>query len=424
MMGKRVGIIGLGTVGEAVVKSLKKYSSLVSQRCPVRIEIEKVCDLNKAKRRIAAKYGLSFTSDPYKLINDPEINIIIELVGGLEPARTFIKESLKQGKDVVTANKALLAACGREIFSLAKSRNRRIGFEASVCGAIPLIKSISEGLICCDVKKIYGILNGTTNYILYKMAKDNIDFKEALAEAKAKGIAEKRAVLDIEGTDTLHKLCILSYLCYGVWPSLKKVYAQGIGGVSLLDVIYARQLNYRIKLLAVAKKVAGTLDLRVHPALVPIEHPLSQVSSAYNAVYLDTQPAGQLLFYGEGAGGVPTSSAVISDIAGVACGCSGYMRKENKNIAVGNIKNIKARYYIRFMALDKPGVLAKISKVLGSCDISIASVTQKQRQKKKLVPIVMITHEVKENNINKAISEIDRFKEIHNPSQIIRIGDF
>ncbi|MFH1504035.1 MAG: homoserine dehydrogenase [Candidatus Omnitrophota bacterium] len=418
---KKVGIIGMGTVGEATIKSFKKYSSIVSRRVSSKIEIKKVCDADKSKKKIADKLKLPFTLNPYELINDPQIDIIVELIGGIEPARALIKESLKKGKDVVTANKALLASCGREIFSLAKSEDRHIGFEASVSGAIPIIKSISQGLICCDVEKIYGILNGTTNYILYKMAKENIDFKIALGQAQAKGIAEKKPDLDIEGIDSCHKLCILSYLCYGVWPSLEKVYTQGISRISLLDTIYAAQMNYSIKLLAIAKKKGRTLDLRVHPTLIPVEHPLSQVSLAYNAIYLDTQPAGELLFYGQGAGGVPTSSAVISDIVDIACGSSGLARKESEGIIIGNIKDIKTRYYIRFMAHDSPGVLSKISKVLGSFNISIASVTQKQRKRGKIVPIIMITHEAKEEHIEKAIAEINGFKEIKIPSQVIRI---
>ena len=417
---KKIGIIGLGHVGEAVLRSLKRYRSLVSRRTSLKIEVKKVCDISKAKARLAKKLGFSFTSNPNELINDPQIDIIVELIGGIEPANTLIVKSLKKGKNIVTANKALLAQNGKQIFSLAKRAERRIGFEASVCGAIPLIKSISQGLIGCEVKKLYGILNGTTNYILCKMQKENIDFSAALREAQARGLSERRPALDIRGIDSLHKLCILSYLCYGVWPSLDKVYAQGISKISLLDILYAKELNYNIKLLAIAKSQGNSLDLRVHPTLIPMEHPLSQVSLAYNAVYLDTQPAGELLFYGQGAGGVPTSSSVISDIVSIASGSEAVIRKEEK-IPVQNMKNVKSRYYIRFMAQDRPGVLAKISKILSSLNISIASVTQKERKRGKFVPIVMLTHEAKEDSINKALAKIDKFKVIKSPSQIIRI---
>jgi homoserine dehydrogenase len=421
-MVKKIGIIGLGNVGQAAVKLLKSAASLISHRASLKIEVKGVCDLKKSKSVPAAKYSLPFTTDAFKLIKDPEIDIIVELMGGINPAYSYIKESLKRGKNVVTANKALLAEYGRNIFSLAKNKRKAIGFEASVCGAIPLIKGISEGLVGCEVKKIYGILNGTTNYILYRMSKEKIDFSEALRAAQKKGLAEKRVYLDIEGIDTLHKLCILSYLCFGTWPPIKKLYVQGISKINILDILYAEELNYRIKLLAIAKKQNNMLDLRVHPALVPMGHPLSEVSSVYNAVYLDTQPAGDLLFYGQGAGGQPTSSAVISDIVSISLNEKGFARKEEK-VRLKNIRDIRARYYIRFMAYDMPGVLAKISKILASLKISIASVTQKERQRRKFVPIIMLTHEAKEDSIRKALSRIDQLPVIKSPSQIIRIED-
>jgi homoserine dehydrogenase len=419
---KKVGIIGLGNVGEAVLRSFNKYSSLIARRSSWKIEIVKVCDANKAKEKLAKKFSHSFTTDPYKLINDPGIDIIVELMGGIEPAYSCIVDSLKKGKSIVTANKALLATKGKEIFALAKAKNKSIGFEASVCGAIPIIKSVSEGLISCEVKSIYGILNGTTNYILYKMHKENIEFKEALKRAQTRGLAERKPDLDIKGIDALHKLCILSYLCYGVWPSFKKVYTEGISKVSLLDISYAKELGYRIKLLAIAKKGKDGLELRVHPTFLPIDHPLAEVSLAFNAIYFNTQPAGELIFYGQGAGGVPTSSSVISDIVNIASGNRGLVRKEG-NISIRSHKELKTRYYIRFMAKDKPGVLAKITKVLSLFDISIASVNQKERKQGGWVPLIIVTHQAKEDSINKALSRIDALREIKSPTQLIRIED-
>jgi len=419
---KRIGIIGLGKVGEATVNSLRKYSSLIKKRTSLKIEIGGLCDKRKQKSRIAKKYGLFFTTNPFKLINDPKIDIIVELIGGIEPARQFIELALKNKKDVVTANKALLAEFGNKIFSLADRKKRVIGFEASVCGAVPLIKSISEGLVACEIKNIFGILNGTTNYILSKMSKERIDFSLALKEAKKKGFAEKNPSLDIEGIDTLHKLCILSYLCFGFWPNLKKIYTEGISKISLLDIIYAQELNYSVKLLAIAKKEGKFLDLRIHPTLVSQEHPLSEVGGSYNAVFLDTLPAGKLLFYGKGAGGEPTSSAIISDIVNL----STFERKsfrEKERVFLKNINNVRLRYYIRFMAQDRPGVLSKISKILASYNISIASVTQKERKRGRIVPIIMLTHDAKEESIRKAIFKIDRLDVIKKPSFIIRIED-
>jgi homoserine dehydrogenase len=421
-MVKRIGIIGLGNVGWATVASLQKQASIIMSRASLKIQIKGVCDADKSKRKLVKKFNLPFTTNAYDLINDPEIDIIVELIGGKEPARTFTIAALKKGKHVVTANKALLAANGKEIFALAKKKNKCVGFEASVCGAIPLIKSTSEGLVCCDVNKIYGILNGTTNYILHKMRKGKIDFATALKEAKDQGYAEQKADLDIKGIDSLHKLCILIYLCYGIWPSLDKVYTQGIANISLQDIIYAQEMQYRIKLLAIAKKEKDSLDLRVHPALVSLDHPLSQVSYAYNAVYFDTQPAGDLLFYGQGAGGKPTSSSVISDIVSIACGNKNFARQEG-NIKLKNIKDVQSRYYIRCMVLDSPGVLSQITKILASYHIGIASVNQKEQNVGKFVPIIMLTHKVKEQRMQKALSMIDKLKSVKKPSQIIRIED-
>ena len=419
-MKKKIGIIGLGTIGEATLRSLKKYSSLINKRSSVDIEIKKVCDLNRNKSRVASKFSIPYTPDPYELINDPDIDIIVELIGGIQPAKKYILKSFQKGKDVVTANKALLARCGKDIFAAAKKFKRNIGFEGSVCGAIPLIRSISEGLIGCEVTKLYGVLNGTTNYILCKMEKESMDFSAALKEAQAKGFAEKKSRLDVEGIDTLHKLAILSYLCFGVWPDLEDVHVRGISSISLSDIIYARELSYKIKLLAVAKKENNKLDLRIHPAFVPDEHPIAQVNSAFNAVWLEAKPAGQLLFYGEGAGGAPTSSSVISDIANISFEKARFIN-EKGTICLKSTGNVMSRYYIRFMARDFPGVLAKASKILASFNISIASVTQKERKKKKFVPIVMITHEVKEKDMKGALSKIDKLSVIKGPSQLIRI---
>ena len=419
---KKIGLIGLGTVGESVLKSLKKHSALICQRTSINIEVKKICDTNRAKHKLAKDLSLAFTTNPKDLIDDPEIDIIVELIGGIEPAKSIIMECLKNGKSVVTANKALLADSGKQIFNLAKKNNKSVGFEASVCGAIPIIKTISEGLVSCDIKKIYGILNGTTNYVLDKMLKENIGFNKALKEAQDKGLAEKNPFLDIEGMDAHHKLCILSYLCYGVWPLSKNVYTEGIAKIGLIDILYAEELNYRIKLLAIAKKEKDCLELRVHPTLIPIDHPLAQVSLAYNAVYLDTDPAGELLFYGEGAGGVPTSSSVISDIVGIASGNCGFIRGESK-IKIKNIKDTVGRYYIRCMAQDRPGVLAEVSKILASLNISVASVTQKEKKTGNFVPIIMITHKAVEDNIRKAISRIDKLNMVKIPSQVIRIED-
>lgn len=416
----KIGIIGLGNVGQSVVRSIQKYSALVNRRTSLKIEIKGLCDNRKKKYNVAKKFSLPFTTNALELINDPEIDTIVELIGGIEPAYTFITQALKEKKNIVTANKALLSEKGKAIFSLAKKMGKTIGFEASVCGAIPLIQGISEGLVSCEVKKIYGILNGTTNYILHKMSKEKVEFNYALREAQHKGLAERNPSFDIEGKDAAHKLCILGHLCFGVWPNPRRVHTEGISKISLSDILYAEELNYRIKLLAIAKRQGSKVDLRVHPTLISMDHPLSDTAGAYNAVYLDTEPAGELLFYGQGAGGIPTSSSVISDIVSIALDGKNFLRKE-ESITLYNIKKLKTRYYIRFNAKDEPGALANISKILSACNISISSVNQKEHGRARLVSIVMITHEAKEEDMQKALRRIDKLSLIKSPTQLIRI---
>ncbi|MBD3246407.1 MAG: homoserine dehydrogenase [Candidatus Omnitrophica bacterium] len=418
----RIGIIGFGTVGEAVVRSLKKYSALIRRRTGLRIEIKSVCDSRPAARKTASSLSVPVTARWEKVVEDPEIDTVVELIGGVEPARTLILNSLLNGKKVVTANKALLAAHGRHLFGVAEESGLPIGFEAAVCGAIPLIKSISEGLVSCEVDRLYGILNGTTNYILDKMGTERIQFTAALREAQRKGLAEKVPVLDISGKDALHKLCILSYLCFGTWPEHEKLVTEGIEDLSLLDILYAEELSYKVKLLAIAKKEGKSLDLRVHPTLVPVDHPLAKVSAAYNAAYCFTRPAGELLFYGEGAGGTPTSSAIISDIVNVNVDQRKAIRKEEK-MKLRTVRDIQTRYYIRFMAVDRPGVLAAVSRILSSYKISIASVTQKEKQERSLVPIVMLTHEAREQAVRNALREIGNLDVIKKTPQALRIED-
>ncbi len=421
-MVKKIGIIGLGVVGQATLDSLITYQSLIKKRTSLKLQVHKVCDLDPKKKKLAQGHRVRFTTDYRDIVNDPAIDVVIELIGGIRPAKEIILAAFAHGKHVVTANKALLATHGKEIFQSAHRNGRNIGFEASVCGAIPLIKSVSEGLIGCNIKSLYGILNGTTNYILYKMHQDQMSFQEALRDAQEAGFAENHPQLDLEGKDTLYKLCILSYLSFGVWPNVSKIFVEGITKINPLDILYAYELSYRIKLLAIAHKEKNTLSLRVHPTLIREDHPLSEVVCAVNGVWLDTHPAGELLFYGEGAGGVPTSSAIISDIVSV-CVNRGVFARDEWDCTLKSINDLETRYYLRCMVRDMPGVLAKITRILSLHKISIASVHQKERAERGFVPIVMITHESQEANLKKALKEIDRLKEVKKTSQCIRIED-
>ncbi|MDD5422093.1 MAG: homoserine dehydrogenase, partial [Candidatus Omnitrophica bacterium] len=363
-----------------------------------------------------------------KVLYDPKIDIIVELIGGIRPAKDVVLEALRQGKHVVTANKALLSDSGYEIFNLSNALGLCVGFEASVGGGIPIIRAMKEGFVANRFEVIYGIINGTSNFILSKMAQDGLDFKEALEMAQKLGYAEADPYLDISGGDSSHKLSVLALLGFGASVKAGGIYTEGITNIEAGDITYAKELGYVIKLLAIAKRYGDSLELRVHPTLIPESHMLSNVNGVYNAIFVKGDLAGENLFYGKGAGAEPTSSAVVSDIiaiskhiakdgAKVDC-CVGF-KKDVKSIRA--MDDIKTRYYIRFSAIDKPGVLARISGILAKYKISIASVSQKQKKSSKVVPIVMMTHEALECDMVKAIKEIDHLSAMKKKSVLIRV---
>lgn len=426
MLKKRIGLIGIGTVGKAFLKEFKKNLSFIKNNLELDLEISKVCDINPKLKSFATKLGFSFTSNPWEIIKDPKIDILIELIGGLNPAGKFIISSLKEGKDIITANKALLATQGQKIFNLAYKLGRNIRFEASVASAIPIIKNLSETLRFGRIKSIYGILNGTTNFILTQMQKHKESFLEALEKAKKRGFAEKNASLDIKGIDSLHKISILCFLCFGKFPQLRNILTEGIEKITLQDIVYAQELGFQIKLLAIAKKVEGEIEVRVHPTLIPQNHPLAETSGVYNSIFVNTQIGGDFHFLGLGAGGRPTALAILSDLINICREKNPWLLKE-KNLKLKFRKREKlfCRYYLKFLALDQPGVLAKISKILADLKISIASVTQKETTslKSKFVPIVMLTHKANEADVEKAKKRIDALSIIKPPTQLIRIED-
>lgn len=424
-----VGIIGLGTIGSAVVSSLKRNQVFIKAKTGVDIVLKRVCDRRVSLKKVVAGTTTSFCSDPDKVLLDPGIQVIVELMGGVRPAKEYILKALQHHKHVVTANKAVLASHAQEIFLKAQQHNRAVGFEASVCGGIPLMKNIVQGLSGARVKEIYGILNGTTNYILDRMCTEKAEFKTALAQAQKAGYAERNPDLDIKGYDSQHKIAILSYLCFGRWihPQDEKIFVEGIDRISALDIAYAHELGFVIKLLAIAKQNEHGLSIRVHPAMIARDHLLSSVRGVYNAVYIKTDLNGVLTFYGLGAGGDPTASAVISDIVDIAKkGCYykdilNLERSQKPVLRLEDIEQLQSSYYIRFTAVDKPGVLARISTILAENNISIAQVTQKQRSKGSFVPIVMLTHEAKESHVQEALEKIDKLRLVKPKSQIIRI---
>lgn len=425
-----VGIIGFGTVGTGTVRILLENRDILRERLGFDIQVKRVAARNLKKNRgIKLPKGM-LTTDVQSLLNDPQIDIIVELIGGISPAKDFILTAIKNGKHIVTANKALLATEGDEIFNAAQKAGVEIGFEASVAGGIPIIKIIREGLVANRIKAVYGIINGTSNYILTKMTDENVEFEEALKEAQKFGYAEADPTLDIEGIDSAHKLAILAYLAYGLPFHFRDIYTEGISRITPQDIEFALELGYKIKLLAIAKETDSLIELRVHPTMIPENYLISKVDGSFNAIYIEGDATGSTLYYGRGAGDLPTGSAVVSDIVGIARdirknateGLFGFV-KTGRKVKIKKMDDVTSMYYFRFSALDKPGVLSKISGILGSNNISIASVIQKGRRVGEAVPLVVLTHEAKEKNVRKALREIDRLPVVMGKTVFIRVED-
>lgn len=415
----KVGLIGFGTVGSGVGKILQKNSRLIEKRMGAKIVLKRIADIDlETDRGVKLKPGI-LTRRVEEVIEDPEIDIVMELIGGIEPAKTFILKAIHNKKHIVTANKALLALHGDEIFREAHRFGVDVNFEASVGGGIPLIRSIKEGLVANRIQSILGILNGTSNFILSKMTDEGRSFKEVLKEAQEKGYAEADPTYDIEGIDAAHKLAILIRLAFGTPLRFKEIFIGGISGVTPLDIQFSREFGYRIKLLAIAKIDQGKLEARVHPTMIPEGHLLSTVRGVFNAIYIKGDAIGPTLFYGQGAGQMPTGSAVVSDLvelgrnlliraSGRRVPILSFQESAIEKIPLKKMEEVVMPFYMRFSALDRPGVLSKISGILGKNDISISAVIQKGRHVNGAVPIVMMTHEAKEKNVHQALKEIDR----------------
>ncbi|MEN6437385.1 MAG: homoserine dehydrogenase [Syntrophobacter sp.] len=426
-----VGLVGWGTVGCGVIKVLRDNADVIASRLGASLELRRVADFDLERERPVSVPKEMLTTRADDILDDPEIDIVIELIGGLGAAKTIICRALERGKYVVTANKALLAHAGNELFSLAADKGRAIGFEASVAGGIPLIKSLREGLAANNIRTIFGILNGTANFILTRMAEDRLSFEDALREAQQLGYAEADPTLDIEGIDTAHKLAIASAIAFGTPVQFDKVHIEGITGIDPLDIQYAEEFGYQLKLLAIARNVDGRLEMRVHPTLISRNHVLASVRGAYNAVHVEGNAVGDIMLYGMGAGMMPTGSAVASDLIDIArdilnstparIPALAFLPDRLQEIAIKPISDVTTCYYFRFSALDSPGVLSKISGILGKHQISIAAVIQKGRRAQESVPLVMITHEAIESNVRKALNEIDNLDVVLAPTPLIRI---
>ncbi|MDT8318378.1 MAG: homoserine dehydrogenase [bacterium] len=428
----KAGLIGFGTIGAGVVKLLQENSTIITERLGASLKLTRIADRDiETEREVTPASDVIISSDAADILNDPEIEIVIELIGGYEPARSFVIEALEKGKRVVTANKALLAVHGEEIFEKALKTGNDIGFEASVGGGIPVIKALKESLAANRLQTIDAIINGTANYILTEMTNKGLDFAPVLKEAQDLGYAEADPTFDIEGVDSAHKLAILTSLAFGTKISLEDIHTEGISGISKLDIKYATELGYKIKLLAIAKEMDGEIEARVNPTMIPVTALLANVEGVLNAVYVTGDAIGPTMYYGPGAGMMPTASAVVGDMIDLARDIMNSVSGRVPPLAFRKLKELKMRdmgqvvskYYIRFSIVDSPGVLSEISGILGDHDISISSVLQKGRHEEKAVPLVIITHEASEKNIRDALHKIDKLDVVMDSSKVIRIED-
>ena len=413
-----IGLIGFGTVGAGVVDGLQRNRKVMAQRLGVDVALKRIADVDTATDRGVAVDPALLTTDAMAVIHDPEIKVVVELIGGTGVAKTFVLAALNAGKAVVTANKKLLAECGEEIFGTAERNGVDIYFGASVGGGIPIIRVLREGLAGNEIQSIHGILNGTCNYILTRMENEGLPFDKVLKAAQKAGYAEADPGLDIDGTDTAHKAIILASLAYGFHVPLAQVLVEGIRNLAGMDVKYAAEFGYRIKLLAVVKRDGDEIEVRVHPTLVPLNHMLASVSNVFNAAMVRGDLSGDTLYYGRGAGREPTASTVIGDIGDIArnlmAGKSRYRRGVNVEnegrLRVRAQEDIASRYYVRLMVFDKAGSLGTITTILGRHGVSILAATQKESPEELenagYVPVVILTHRAKGAEIDAALREI------------------
>lgn len=428
-----VGLLGCGTVGAGVAKILTGRAELIKDRVGVSIRLAKVAD---PRPEAGDGLGLSegvFTNDAQAVVDDPAIPVIVELIGGEGIARKLVTEALGRGKTVVTANKALIASHGDELYKAALKGGGDLFFEAGVGGCMPVIKSLRESLAGNRVESVFGILNGTCNYILSRMTQEGISYSTALAEAKDRGYAEADPTLDVSGMDTVHKLAIVICLSFGTRVNYKDIFVEGIERISPMDISIAREFGYRIKLLAITKNLGDAVEGRVHPTMIPENDLIASVNGAMNAVKIVGDATGEMVLYGAGAGRMPTASAVISDIVdavrNILAGGKNrvpiyaFQPKYIKKLPIIPMGDVSTRYYMRFAASDRPGVLSKISGALGNHSISIQSVHQKGRKSEGAVPIVLLTHSAMEKRVRAALNEISRLDVVQGSPVLIRIED-
>lgn len=426
-----VGIIGFGTVGTGVARILLDNASLIQRRVGVPIEVVRIADIDVMRDRgIALPVGL-LTSETKQVLEDPAVDIVVELIGGYDTAKRVILDAIAGGKHVVTANKALLALHGEELYDAASRNGVDLGFEASVGGGIPIIRALTEGFAGDRIESIYGIINGTSNYILSRMTNEGQSFESVLREAQEAGYAEADPTFDVAGIDSAHKLAILVSLAFGTPVTFKEIFTEGITGITPADVAYAKELGFTIKLLGIAKLVDGAVEARVHPTMLPSASPIAQVEGVYNAIQLVGDAVGDVVLYGRGAGSLPTGSAVVSDIIAIGRNllkgaarrvpAASFQQDQRRPLRIMPMEEILSLYYLRFNVVDRPGVLAQIAGELGRCGISISSMLQKGRREGQTVPVVIKTHMAKEQDVQTALREINRKPFVSEPVTLIRV---
>ena len=426
----RVGLAGLGTVGSSVWRQLQSQGEVIRQRTGTEIRIEQVLVRRMERARELGVPDELITTSKDDFVENPQLDVIVELIGGTISAHALIKQALNRGKHVITANKALLAARGAELFQIAHKNRRHLLFEASVAGGIPIIRALREGLVANRILSIHGIINGTCNYILTRMNSEGLEFSQALAEAKREGYAEADDRLDVDGHDAAHKAAVLAALAYGFWVPPDQLYTEGLRAVEKQDIIYARKLGYGLKLLAIIKTDPdGAVEVRVHPTLVPQSHVLASVNGVFNALLVRGDVVGDTLYYGRGAGGDPTASAVLSDLGQVAS----HFPHEQKARNVGHeslhsrlkaMDEIISRYYLRLIVEDRPGVLADVARILADRRIGISSVMQPEAHVGETTPLVLMLHDAQEAHFHSAVTEIARLGAVKMPPVHLRVEDF
>jgi homoserine dehydrogenase len=428
----KIGILGLGTVGCGTVSVLARNAQEIARRAGRGIEVACASARDLNKKRPCSTSGIKLLQDPHEVVRQPDVEIVVELIGGCDQARTLVLEAIANGKHVVTANKALIALHGNEIFNAAQKKGVMVAFEAAVAGGIPIIKTIREGLAGNRIEWIAGIINGTSNFILTEMRDKGVDFADVLKEAQRLGYAEADPTFDVEGIDAAHKLTILAAIAFGIPLKFKQAYVEGITKITRLDVTYAEELGYRLKLLGIARRTKDGVELRVHPTLIPERRLLANVDGAMNAVLVKGDAVGPTLFYGAGAGAEPTASAVVADLVDVVRTLTvdpnqrvphlAFQPDSLVDLPILPIEDVETSYYLRMHVLDKPGVLADVTRILADLGISIEAILQKELQAgEETVPVIILTQRVKEKNMNDAIARIEKLGAIKGKVMRIRL---